>query len=318
MRILTILISIFITNSAIVTAMGDTYMTDHRRYIDDKEWSNAPYRHVLAIIDSKNTVYGTANMVNGKILTARHCIDGIKNPYFRAFDGTRFYGDMSGAIMGDYNIGNDDNPDGDWAVIPSRDDMHAFIEKNSVSVTDMPPGERNTELVGFGALKVMSDQEIVNFKRAYNEYLVDLRVNGKDNLHGPMIQNFIAAIDGNSIVDNTNRKYVYMNTDTSRTFRANIAKYAQKYNLDTNMFRDTARLKAGECRVNFTNSNLNHTPNTCQGWHGNSGGGLFSKIGNKWTLVGMLTRSISIIGGKNHAGHNGFVEPSAFIKHIKQ
>ena len=60
-----------------MVAMADD-AADIRRYLHPSEYGNAPHKYVLKMMDD-GRVKCTANLVNDKIVTAKHCLNNYTN-----------------------------------------------------------------------------------------------------------------------------------------------------------------------------------------------------------------------------------------------
>ena len=134
----------------------------------------------------------------------------------------------------------------------------------------------SARVVGYGALKIMSDAEIQNFKQRYITYLKDVK-----DIESTGKESNLGWIRGGV--------YVYSG------YGHNFLKYLQdkepSYYQD--LFNDTGNLKESKCKYTSAGDLRN-----CQGWGGNSGGSIFDNDGN---LMGIVTRGSYVVGGKDHA-----------------
>ena len=129
-------------------------------------------------------------------------------------------------------------------------------------------------MIGYGALKIMSDKDIKDFRSKYIDYLkneMDINAKGNELAYG----------------------FVYDSIHTAFGAVAGFLNYLQQEDIDyySDIFLNL-ELKVSNCNgKNFI----------CQGWSGNSGSGIFDEKGN---IIGIYTRAMPYIGGKRHAGNN--------------
>lgn len=289
---------------------ADTYTLDKRKYIDNTTWATEPYSYVLKMqIKGGAAPICTANMIGERIVTAKHCIvnKDLSNVVFIAYNGRKISAKPN-PITGNYVENDPSTYTGDWAVLtPSAKDMD-FVKKHSLdmfgdSVPAMSVIFNKVSYLGFGALKIMSDQEIAKFQRAYYSYLYD-NLQKKEFIDK---ENFVKGMI-------KTRPTIDMQTKTAKGF----LKKMSDYGVDSNIFRDTPRLKESVCKTNKNpNATLSLTNLQCQSWGGNSGGGLYM-VGNARDVtgkiqpdatfpnfVGLHTRGYRKIGGKAHASQSG-------------
>ena len=161
---------------------GGGFTADKRVYVTNEQWATEPYRYLLAKYVEEDGIEKnrcTANMVCGKIVTARHCIhDDCHNSneihMFKAYDGTKLQAKCEN--MGDYvldQIGAKEGKNGDWAILEPIDEHKQFVVDNGIcnfpSHTEGSSGR--VYAAGFGGLKIMSDAEIESLRRAYVYFL---------------------------------------------------------------------------------------------------------------------------------------------------
>ena len=180
----------FCTYSAPIKRSG-AYTIDLRKYVSDAEWAGGlPYKYLLRMMipnedTEKLETQCTGNMINGKIITARHCLademkceQDRKNYYFRMYDGTEIR-----AKVADCGAQNEQGT-GDWVIMDVVDTANQKIvrEHSLASVEDIKGAYQikkfanengNKKLVssGFDSLKVMNDAEIEIFQKAFRAHL---------------------------------------------------------------------------------------------------------------------------------------------------
>ena len=125
-----------------------------------------------------------------------------------------------------------------------------------------------------------SDAEIEEFKARYITYLATER----DTPYEQQTKTEKYGFKGGESIDTTNayaNNFIYdFLFDTDRKYYSDI-------------FKDGNKLKVSDCKFATDGREIN-----CQGWGGNSGGGVFDNNGD---IMGLTTRGPSIIGGENHA-----------------
>lgn len=300
----------FLVSLFVVPVWADTYTIDQRQYVDDATWATKPYRHVLKMkyIDD-DLVFCTANMVSGKILTARHCINDAKvgELEFIAFDGSRIR--VQQFFSGDSEFVTFDQ---DWVVLMPISTWRDFVSSNSIrNISDDFVGfGKNSEgiIAGFGGLKILSDQEILNFQKAYREYI---------ELFGSYFNSDGTEIDENSV----NLADRIKDDKKKRSFYDTINPYLLKYGLPEvkELFFDTEQLKVGFCKdIQLMEGYDILGVTKCQSWGGNSGGGLYVDKNEKglWYLVGLLLGGGSVISSDpdKHTGKRSIIGPAKNFK----
>ena len=181
----------FCSDSAPVSNVGGGYSVDMRKYVSDSEWAGrAPYKYLLKLKqyneDTRQYETGcTGNMIRGKIVTARHCLDdmdvcdGDKKLYsFYMADGTeikaqvRYCSDVNSGVAGDWVI-FDVAQDALRPIVQSSSGMAVESIMESEDIQDFARSNANKTLVssGFDSLKVMPDAEIDLFHKTYMAYI---------------------------------------------------------------------------------------------------------------------------------------------------
>jgi hypothetical protein len=309
------------------------YTIDRRCYVTDEQKQQQPYKSVVGIYGSGyinctgtiarwNYLHGFARndsadfkvprLDNSQYLarkdlsdsdsslylfTAKHCTDvdgdGIsdKTLHIKLQNGDKF--DVTLVKTGDYDITNDSNFYGDWAVYRFPD--NSFQESTDPVIQNIARYTGDTgsttipwvyadtdaitrdgrpiDLIGYGCLKIMSDNEIEEYRQKY-----------------------VRALEKAGITDRS-----YLNTGLTNDGGIDLSKKAvpilQTYRSYKEVFGDE-QLKVSRCF--FRNSN-----NLCQGWSGNSGGPMIDRSDR---LVSILTRGDVNIGGADHAKMAGYVQ----------
>ena len=288
--------------------LADSYTLDKRRYVTDALWKQEPYSYVLKLRHKTGrSPFCTANMIGGKIVTAKHCMSGknIQDIVFIAYNGRAMCAQKG--LVGNYVEDNASTYNGDWAVFTPCAKDAGFVKENSLDFYGLTiPVSAMVDRVsylGYGALKIMSDEEIDKFRRAYYAFLYDKSSN-KNNQRRDFYVSYMATINAG--------KGINVGTKQGKEFLKNL----DKYGLNPNIFSDTDRLKESKCVIKKDpNKTLTLNDLDCQSWGGNSGGGLymvgFAKdvMGNIIreahfdSFVGIHTRGSKIVGGKGHANN---------------
>lgn len=266
---------------------ANEFTTDKRCYVVNVSSSfKKPYSAVVALVDEDDYNYCTGTIVKfGKsfyVVTAKHCT--YNNSQYIPDDkliavtydqDTKLYLDK--AMTGVYDNYKDMYAGGDWAVYRIRNSED--VGDRYVGISDIVPNTYkiyDARAVGYGALKVMSDKEIDDFKQKYIHYLktyegysyyfpgVDEEEGGIWT-HNDEVQKFI----NDFLVEE------------------NIGYYIDVFSVDIFL------LKVSYCNYSGSGKYLG-----CQTWGGNSGGPIFDKDGN---LMAIHTRGRTVIGGKYHA-----------------
>lgn len=255
-------------------AMADTYTIDQREYVSR---AAPPYSSIVRFGGDNPYCTGTLT-ANGIVVTAKHCIldknNWIKSPYDIHVDHAT-YGPLvlgMGPMTGNTNLYPRGNFDlsaglvGDWAFLSPR--MDVISDVNVARFSGNAPVD--VIVAGYGALKILSDQEIQNVRRAYMEYLRGTSFLGAAN---PMY--YFGGEDVET----------YTSTGLGFVWAVSQGKIPD---VSPDVFRDNNALKISRCRaqseLNSDESNLIG----CQGWGGNSGGPVFLNIDGKWYLYGIV------------------------------
>lgn len=256
------------------------YTIDKRCYVTAEEKAQKPYNTTVALIDHVYNVpmcTGTIIQIQDMLVvyTAAHCIvfgehkaEKIK---IRLQNGREFIASHNNS--GNYVTPKTDedrekNYPEDWAIynIPTQDDSIPYTSLTNNNYTNANTQYKAT-VVGYGSLKIMSDQDISNFKSAYIQYLKQ----NKQTL-------------------NKDTGYEYDGIDM---YNATVMKFLSS---QKNTFVNI-ELKKSECAYTGKGETL-----ACQVWGGNSGGPIFD---NNNRILGIVTLGIPFIGGPHHAEMGG-------------
>ena len=245
------------------------YTIDKRCYVTDEQKETAPYNASVALVknvDGKYENYCSGTIVKGPdgtpyLYTAAHCVGKRDRVYFRLPTGSLRLAYLK-------NIGNADDAEQDWAILRIFEKDIPMVEISNKKQTEY--GSENAyraRVIGYGGLKIMSDEEITEFKTRYANFL-------KDKYSADDSKSLEYEIGGGinpiqSFIDD------------------NIYYY---YSLEN----DSKNLKVSNCKYTNHGSAIN-----CQAWSGDSGGGVFDKDDK---IMAIHTRGVHLIGGKFHAG----------------
>ncbi len=259
-----------------------------------------------------------------KVYTAKHCTDNdedhvpdttitVKTQNGNVYKATNE--SIPTGAYGNYNLAEGNLYSGDWAqydIIDAPDNLlatnfttrhsgfrgeiEAAAENSSAIGKVVAPikaifqdNNFNVQVVGYGALKIMSDEDIQNFKDKYNKFLEEnLETTVKKIYEGLPEEEMQEKID-------VHKKY-----SNGYTFGGSISVYHPivmaflAYNMDEmlSIFNDE------NLKVSFCQLNSDGYQQGCQTWGGNSGGPIFDKDGK---LMGIVTHANYIIGGVGHA-----------------
>lgn len=262
------------------------YTVDMRCYVTDAQKKVKPYN---AVVRLENWCTGTIVRVNGKnyVYTAKHCTD-VKNDgqpadelNFYMQNGATFVGKRNN--VGNYDIEKDKGYNGDWAIYKLPEDKkdvpYVEISDRAKFGRGVLSYDYSARDIGYGLLKIMSDEEIRVFKRKYSDWLP----NGKGVFKPKSIKDYGVLDDGGIDTKST----------MPQSFLSELRKNDPEYY--RGLFYDK-KLKVSYCEYNSVGAMKN-----CQGWGGNSGGGIFDDNGN---IMAIHTRGTKVIGGEYHAGND--------------
>ena len=305
------------------------FTIDKRCYVTPEQKKTFPYETVVALIED-GYVYCTGTIISesdGKkrVYTAKHCTDvnednvvdktiTIKTQGGDTYDVTNT-GIKPTDAYGNYNIAEDTLFSGDWAKydLPSNapDDLPSttFTKRHSgtlglyeaIKEKSSVPEKRfwtifnyDAQVVGYGALKIMSDDEIKDFKDEYIEFLV-AAVKKKYKDSGVSPDNM------KKIIDYYITHEIYTGFDGEGVNAAHPMVKEFIGTMSRNDYNYKALFKDNNLKTSFCQLNVKGYKQGCQSWGGNSGGPIFDKDGK---LMGIHTRGYRIIGGKRHAGRD--------------
>ena len=285
------------------SASAATYTIDKRQYVSR---SSEPYSAVIGLQQNgRNFCTGTLT-ADGIVVTAKHCIydESGKRNLRRIRLNSANHGNMTIAktSASDKNIypdGEYDSTGGaksDWALlVPSRS-VRSNIRVKSFTSSEIRaiffgvPGMGTfAQAVGYGALKILSDQEINTLRREYAKFIKSNKKAEDFNARKSKGRQFVNQV-GEGLVPG----------------------------VSANTFRDTNRLKMSKCVVDtITAGDMMHG---CQTWVGDSGDPVFVNYGNKWYLYGVHVAGRSIISNRRwkYADATKFVFVNKFIDSYKK
>lgn len=281
----------------------DEFTIDKRCYVTDEEKQMSPYNTVVGLVPNwSNTPYCTGTIVEDivagqrkkRVYTAKHCTDIDDNfePDIRLI--AKGQGGLSYSLIlddsGNYDIKRDCGFSGDWAIYTINSNLDN-IPYTELTNNRCSAGGSNFDarVVGYGALKIMSNVEIANFKNSYINFLdKHLEDIAKSNVDQYRNDRKARGFTDDGAVDYSNPivKLFVMGGN----MYDNALSQAER----TAIFKDNDKLKVSRCQLSSDGYRQG-----CQSWTGNSGGPIFDEDGR---LMGIMTRSHLLIGGANHAG----------------
>ena len=265
----------------------EEYTVDKRCYVTDEEKQQNPYNAVVGFLHqngSKKACTGTIVKKDGLnknnkgyfLYTAKHCsdldFDNIPDNVLKIKlqDGREF--DTELVKQGNYNIENGQNIFGDWVQykipVDKNDETIPYVKIND----SFKKGTQNAQLVGYGRLKIMSDNEINEAIEKYTK----------------VIENFSDTEKNEDGTVKRNEKNGFMK-DGGINGPMVMTLFASYFSEYLNW-----ELKKSHCQ--YSSDGLTYE---CQSWSGNSGGPIFDEQGN---IMGVLVRGNYNIGGEKHAG----------------
>lgn len=267
----------------------DAFTVDRRCYVTDEQKTEKPYNAVVKVYGCTGTIVKIEN--DYYIYTAKHCVGSKTVDSYESIpavlqNGATVYADKYG--VGNYNKATGENRGGDWAIYKIWDNFndgtlpYVYIsDKWDWGILSI---NRDARSVGYGALKIMSDAEIEEFKARYITYLATRKDIPYEQQTETTTYGFEA--DGGIKAHNS-----YVNN-----FIYSFLQYTDWDYLE-DAFGDTDALKVSYCKYATDGSEI-----SCQSWGGNSGGGMFD---NKGDIMGIHVWGTYMIGGESHAASGG-------------
>lgn len=168
------------------------FKIDRRCYVTDKQKKDPPFNAIVALIKNKN-IYCTGTIVKGFngyqdtkateqdkdtlfVYTAKHCV--VKNDQLTEMQSIMLQDNTTYTVKLKYNgryIKNwSKSFGGDWAIytMPNTENNIPYT-KTSDKWGWLGQRSLDARVIGYGALKIMSDDAITEFKKQYSIFLED-------------------------------------------------------------------------------------------------------------------------------------------------
>ena len=243
------------------------YTIDRRCYVTDEQKTQKPYSAVVGVLGPNNINNCTGTIVKENdaiyMYTARHCIRHKIN-YNNIDDLTVKVKLQNGMI---FKV--------EQSEVSDRKDLaiYKFYLKDKNAVKNIAITKTNNDdsedavysgvrLVGYGALKIMSDEEISDFKKAYEKYLRET----------------------------VGEKYMLEKHDERGGINVNWVSMSNEW---PELSNDMDKLKESVCEYSARQGGVG-----CQGWHGNSGGPILDQDNR---IMAVFSTGYDTIGGEQHA-----------------
>ncbi len=253
-----------------IMAVGNA---DNRGVLDVNKYGDVPHRYVLKMMNN-GRVTCTANLVDEKIVTAKHCLNDFKSLQgncagdntlytFQTLDGSEIKATVTSC--GGYD-NTRDTLSGDWAVlVPEHTSGLQFADgcKANDGVVDYDEGI----MTGYGKLKVLKDEDVTGFVHSYLRFLFDAQMGfpvgtSKDADVDELAKRVYA-------LDKGVRDVRSEGTNCSRDF-LNSASY---YGINVDEWFDDSNPKTRECGAGSCNDTMCKLD--CNAWQGDSGAGFW-------------------------------------------
>ena len=293
----------------------EKYTTDRRCYVTDAQKKQAPYNAVVEVDVGHGACTGTLVretefpfLPTTLLFTAAHCTDADKDNkpdktlQITLQDGRSF--DVEFVSMGKYDLGTDSSTAqeslSDWAIYKFPISLYIsttttadgdveyrasenipHVESVMVRPNELPRGSA-VSVVGYGTLKIMSDDEISEFQNNYIEYL---NSQGVDSI--PADTREAASEYG-----------MYADTNAVFLYHSKVKEYIQNTFTDPTGKKRTVYSTIYDSELKMSQCRYQDASDPCQVWSGNSGGPTFDTDGN---IVGIVSSGYYIIGGEWHA-----------------
>ncbi len=266
----------------------ELYTIDKRCYVTDEQKQEKPYNAVATFVFANERTHCSGTIVKRQgltqddvgyfLYTAKHCVDSNHDNIIDDLVRIRLPNgrELNARLIkkGNFNYADGTNPTGDWAKYRlltigsnSADGVTEVLDGAYVKINDsFARGAKDVRIIGYGALKIMSDQEIQEFKDDYIKFIENV-VKVQD------VHTADGGVRGNGV-----EMFILNNR---RRFEDNL-------------------LKVSKCSQNSKSQFTG-----CQGWSGNSGGGAFDDNGNLMWIVTLGNYQIggaehaNVVGGIN-------------------
>ena len=287
-----------------------TYKIDRRKYVSASQKLQVPFRHTLRIAMGKNVC--SATMAGGDIVTAQHCVVNNRRGFeFETTDGSRFSLQNVDILMSDKSY--DKVKGADWAVfrVATDDGQRKYIENNSVdyaNVFDYMGADLYS--IGYGGMKILSDQEIAYYRQQYVKFLKEYRTADGGQMKPGILKRELGRVEKDDGIDMAELYGWFFGLRTGNGESGVPQEWFQDADkLKYSMCKNTARRAERDAFVGLD----------CQGWGGNSGGGLFviDKAGRA-KIVGVASTAYSVVGGYDHGKMYRFINASEIEKEINK
>jgi len=247
------------------------YTIDRRCYVSDEKKAQKPYSAVVGVLGSNNINNCTGTIVKENdaiyMYTARHCIwhkNWSGDSYSIVDDLTVKVKLQNGTV---FEVVRDEVSDKeDLAVYKFYSKDKNAVKDIAITKTDNSNSKNavysGVRLVGYGALKIMSDKEISDFKKAYEKYLRDT----------------------------VSEEYMLKQRDEDGGIEVNWVSMSKEW---PELSNDMDKLKESVCDYY-----VRYGGDGCQGWHGNSGGPVLDQDDK---IMALLSKGPDVIGGEKHA-----------------
>lgn len=248
------------------------YTIDKRCYVTEAQKQTKPFNAVASLKDIMGGIYCSGVIVEKKgelyLYTAKHCVEndfgGTASIVLTSVNGSKRF------FVKKEMVGTDDR---DWAIYHINKEKHPDLKSVYISKKFKNMGNYDAVIAGYSSLKIVSDEQVEEFRKRYLEYQNDF-VKGRKRpelgyipTHGILVSNAIAK----SFIDDlkVNNKEYY----------------------DTIFGQSGMQLSS--CKYSSVGKMTG-----CQIWNGNSGSGIFDEDGN---VMGIVTKGMNFIMGPAHA-----------------
>ena len=293
---------------------ANQFKIDRRCYVTDEQKQQSPFNATVALVRDKGKIYCTGAIIKeddgNYLITAKHCLDSDEdgvlttNLNIRLQDGQQLTVDKL-TNTGSYDTKTGQNTYGDWAFFKINEQDVPYVERTTKkkgtvgrlqalkenisihglkdSVTNFDASKRfDVYVVGYGALEIMSDQDIHKFKERYADTLKE-----------------------NNIQDEAfNKEQVIYSS--KQAFKAVLQD--EKFSKEWGNLFSNKKLVVSACKYSANGFEVN-----CQSWGGNSGGPIFDQDNN---IIAIHTMGNNVISEnpERHAYAGGSVSLMTPVK----